>query len=91
MKGVHTTFLCKYSFCGVSETQFCVHCILFLICVTYYYIIISLDENLNFVHVGNLQDRAKIFYTFSFKIPPYPLLDMCRKCEEMSCFSKQEI
>ena len=52
-----------------------------------------LDEKLDFVLVGNLQDRARfsIHFIYLHKIPPYPLSDMCRKYEEMSCFGKQDM
>ena len=51
----------------------------------------SLDKNLNFLHAGNLKDRAEFSAHFIYlhEMLPYPLLDMCRKCEEISCFGKQ--
>ena len=36
-----------------------------------------------------MQEICRIGQDFlhsSFEISPYPLPDMCRKCEEMSCF-----
>ena len=53
----------------------------------------TLDEKLDFIHVGNLQDRARFSTHFIHlhKIPPYPLAGMCRKCEEMSCFGTQDM
>ena len=33
-----------------------------------------------------MQDICRIGQDNSFEISPYPLPDMCRKCEEMSCF-----
>ena len=55
----------------------------------------ALDENLDFVHIGNLYDRARFSTHFirlaMQKISPYPLPGMCRKCEEMSCFGIQNM
>ena len=53
----------------------------------------SLDKYLNFVYVGNSQDRAKFstHFVHFHEILPYPLPDMCRKCEEISCFDKQDM
>ena len=46
------------------------------------------NENLNFIYVGNLQDRATFstrFIHFEIhEIPPYPLPDMCSKCEKIN-------
>ena len=43
----------------------------------------TLDKNVDFVHVGNLYDRAKFSTHFIHLhgIPPYSLPDMCRKCQ----------
>ena len=45
---------------------------------------VTLDENLDFVHVGNLWDRARfsihLICLYTIEILPYPLPDMCRKC-----------
>ena len=49
--------------------------------------VLSLDENLDFIHVGNLQDRANFLHISFIYIEFHPIL--CRKCEEISCFGKQ--
>ena len=45
----------------------------------------TLDKNSNFLHVGNLKDKARFSTHFAHlhKMLPYPLLVMYRKCEEM--------
>ena len=56
-----------------------------------YWDTISPYKNFNLLHAGNLLDRARFFTHFAHlhEILPYPLLVMCRKCEEMSHFGNR--
>ena len=53
----------------------------------------SLYKNSNLQHAGNLQDRA-IFskhFVHLHEMLPYPLLETCKKYQEMSRFGKWNV
>ena len=73
----------------VHDMQYTEHCVCVCVCVCACICV----TRLNFPHAGILQDRARFSTLFlcSHEMLFYPLLDKCRKCEEMSHFGKQNI